>query len=601
MGGLCAVLGEPGDPALAERLDRMLARSPYRGESVRHLEGGLAVGVQSLGWDASLHSSGNWLVAFHGWIGNWHELAPAHGLDLPDDASNALRTAIAYETLGDDLFAGLRGEFALLLVDRHRSELLAVRDVVGTRPVFHTVADGRRYLASEIRQVLAGSDAPARIDEGTVLDRLLQLHRVVDNTFYRGVRRTLPATVRRFALLNTGPGECSPYWRPPVHHAVWGTVEDAAAELRTRLERAVRRALPGQPFGVTLSGGVDGTAVWALAIAVEPGVPTLGRPVSLVFPGRSYDESDLIRASLEGFGADGLLIDADGELVDHLNSATELVDGLIGGWIHQTATLFKAVADDGRRVLLASDGGDEWLTGSADYLEDLASSGRLLRLASEIRRVAPRAADTGRLLWRRAAKPLVRRILSLDRRRSCFPSWLGRSWRAEARARLTEPDHPFDEAEPSSARSARLYYLRLWQSGSITEVDEQCAARFGIEQRYPLMDTDLIEFGFITEPSLLVAGQRHKHLFRRSVEELFPTTVRDRFRKSSHLELAVRSGRRAADSERPEDWRLAELGLLDVQSVDNLVRSARLKGESAYAQFYKLVELERFVASLERR
>ena len=98
-------------PEIPERLERMLARSPYRGAPERHFEGGLAIAVQTRGWDASLATVGNWTVAMHGVIGNWSELAPAHGWDFPKNASSATKLAIAYEHLGNDLFAKLRGEF----------------------------------------------------------------------------------------------------------------------------------------------------------------------------------------------------------------------------------------------------------------------------------------------------------------------------------------------------------------------------------------------------------------------------------------------------------------------------------------------------------
>ena len=75
MGAILAILGEAGDPDLAERLQRMIARSPCRGKPEFLIEGPLAIGIQSMGWDASLTDDGNWLVAFHGYIGNWTELA----------------------------------------------------------------------------------------------------------------------------------------------------------------------------------------------------------------------------------------------------------------------------------------------------------------------------------------------------------------------------------------------------------------------------------------------------------------------------------------------------------------------------------------------
>ena len=146
MGAILAILGEAGDPELGGRLQRMIECSPYRGEPEFLIEGPLAIGIQSMGWDASLHLGGNWLVAFHGYIGNWGELAPLHGWNFPEDANNAHKIAIAYEVLGNALFSKLRGEWAVMILDRRRGELLAARDVVGCRPMFRSENGGLHAL-----------------------------------------------------------------------------------------------------------------------------------------------------------------------------------------------------------------------------------------------------------------------------------------------------------------------------------------------------------------------------------------------------------------------------------------------------------------------
>ena len=45
MGAILAILGEAGDPELTEGLQRMLARSPYRGEPEFLVEGPLTIGL----------------------------------------------------------------------------------------------------------------------------------------------------------------------------------------------------------------------------------------------------------------------------------------------------------------------------------------------------------------------------------------------------------------------------------------------------------------------------------------------------------------------------------------------------------------------------
>ena len=196
MGAIVAILGEAGDPELAERLQRMLARSPYRGESQFLVEGPLAIGIQSMGWDASLHSAGNRLVAFHGYIGNWDELAAERGWRFPEHASNARKIAVAYEDLGDRLFARLRGEWAILIWNRRERVVLAARDVVGCRPLFLHQHNERVFFATEIRQALAGSQASPRLNPRAPADYLLFRFPENGRTFFEDVR-ILPGGVAR--------------------------------------------------------------------------------------------------------------------------------------------------------------------------------------------------------------------------------------------------------------------------------------------------------------------------------------------------------------------------------------------------------------------
>ena len=149
MGAILAVFGEAGDPELPERLEKMIAVSPYRGTAERILAPGAAMAIQTLGWDASIARVGNLIVAFHGFIGNWDELAPALGLRFEDGTSNAQRLGIAFESAGERLFARLRGEFAALILDRRSGLVTAARDGYGVRPLFVHRHGNRTNLPSE--------------------------------------------------------------------------------------------------------------------------------------------------------------------------------------------------------------------------------------------------------------------------------------------------------------------------------------------------------------------------------------------------------------------------------------------------------------------
>jgi asparagine synthase (glutamine-hydrolysing) len=606
MGAICAVLGEPGDPELAERLDRMLARSPYRGEAQRHIEGGLAIGIQTLGWDASLHSAGNWLVAFHGYIGNWDELAPAHSLDLPADADNAHRIVIAYEALGDDLFVKLRGEFALLILDRRRHELVAVRDILGSRPLFTTHSSGRTYLASEIRQILSGAELSPRLNLDIMLDHLIRHPRPTVATLYQDVSRILPAEVHKASIPGTCPFTRRPYWTPPHEgHNPVETVGEAAEQLREILMRAVSRSLPNRPFTATLTGGVDSNAVWAVIREMArygDRRAQSGRPISLVFPGDGYDESDVIRASLDGHGMDGIVIDASGRAVlDSIINGARSIDAPLGWALDEYQVASEASVHDGRHIMLTGYGGDEWLWMDTRYLFDLLRHGHGVRFVSEILRLGSTTRRRAGLLWSGAIRPTLGTVSRMVGRAPQPPRWIRPEWRKEARLRLRSQHGARDAGPAARAREIRLYFLDLWRGGSFGELDEQASAFFGVEDRSPLNDLDVIEFGFGTRQRLFTSGHRYKHLFRLAVDDLIPQTVRDSFSKAGFTTERFSAGRELGESEDFSVWVLVESGLLDAQEVDRLVHTAKLGHESLYERILYLVECEYFARYLSER
>jgi asparagine synthase (glutamine-hydrolysing) len=574
MGGICAILGEPGDPELGERLGRMLDRSPYRGEIERHLEDGLAIGIQTMGWDASLHSAGNWLVAFHGYIGNWNELAPAQGLDLPADATNAHRIAIAYEALGDGLFARLRGEFALLILDRHRRELVAVRDLVGCRPLFHHLAEERLFVASEVRQMLAGSGATPELDHSTMVRHLLIQPPVGALTFHRGLHKVLPPSVVRFSVVDPSrPSEGSIYWHPPAASKESVDIDDAARRLRQVLARAVKRATPDRPFAVALGGGLDSGSIWALIADQQRAgdeAALRGRPYSLCFPGLWCDETDLIRAILEATEADGELIDASAiSAFDSYAALATALDQPFGATMYDVTVLCNAALESDRRVLLTGLGGDEWLGGTYNYLLDELRRGRISTVLRDARTLeVPSGTNRFWHILTHGFSPGWGILGWLGQRAK--PPWLAPSWWPPKRA-TAGVDHKAQRRGATRSQQALLGMLSYHQHAFVLGGLEHCAATFGTEVRNPLMDQDLIELSMALPGRALIAGSQKKQLLRTAIQGLLPTQVLEHPKTPPRDEIMARDWPEFVAAASGTPWNLIEEGILDAQGLDKIL------------------------------
>ncbi len=371
VGGILAVLG-PGDKAMREdALAGMAARAPHRGALTLVADEDLGVGVQCLSWDASLASSGDWVAACHGYIGNWDELECTRGADGTD----AEKLLAAYGQMGDRLLPRLRGEFSVLLINRASMRLVAFRDVLGCRPLFLRASGERLFLASEVRQTLAPDSAPARIEPDVLLWYFANLEFPRRETLCRGVYRVLPA--HRLEASLRSPANTlreTPYWSPPEEDRRDDFDERALAlELRARFERAVARGVPkGLPFSVALSGGLDSTILWGLIAArgrAGDPVGLAGRPISLVYPGLACDERPLIELMGAATKAKPILIDASRLRMDvEMERLVPRLGMLAPPTTYQLGPIFEAARNDGRCVLLTGLGPDEWLHGSTRFL-----------------------------------------------------------------------------------------------------------------------------------------------------------------------------------------------------------------------------------------
>jgi asparagine synthase (glutamine-hydrolysing) len=207
-----------------------------------------------------------------------------------------------YEEQGPRFVDGLRGMFALALWDSHQRRLVLARDRFGIKPLYYRIAGPTLSFASELKALLGQPDFERQVDFDA-LEAFLAFNSIpAPLTIFSGVHK-LPA-----GHLLTWEGsepQVERYARPrPVAAADVRAEgdEELAAELRERLRDSVRAHLVADvPVGVLLSGGVDSSALTALAASESSErVSTF----SIGFEESSFDELSAARLVAERYGTD---------------------------------------------------------------------------------------------------------------------------------------------------------------------------------------------------------------------------------------------------------------------------------------------------------
>jgi asparagine synthase (glutamine-hydrolysing) len=211
------------------------------------------------------HSDGsNVVVCFGGEIYNYRHLRAmllASGRQFRT-ASDTEVVGHAYLEWGTDAFRRLRGMFAVALYDERTGSLILCRDQLGIKPLYFRATPSSVVFGSELRGLFAGGQQ-MQIDLEGVCELLgLWPYRSPQSGILRGVEELQPG-----AFMVVGPEGRSTfrYWEL-VQRDHLESLQATVERVRSLLDMSVREQLVSDvPLTVLLSGGIDSSAVTALA------------------------------------------------------------------------------------------------------------------------------------------------------------------------------------------------------------------------------------------------------------------------------------------------------------------------------------------------
>jgi asparagine synthase (glutamine-hydrolysing) len=291
----------------------------------------------------------------------------------------------AYERWGLDSVRRFRGIFAFALWDARRRQLHLVRDPMGVKPLYWTVRGRTVYFASELRALLAAG-VDRRLDPNAVASFLWHGFVVGPQTMIENVQLLPAASTVTLAEGALRPTPAS-YWSlPPA-----GPHTTTPSSVTQTLRDTIRMQLVSDvPLGVFLSGGVDSTAVAALACETS-GADV--RTFNIGFDEPELDESRHALAVAKALGTQhASLRIGEAEFHHQLPRALEGIDQPTFDGIN-TYLVSRAVREAGMTVALAGVGGDELFGGYKSFV-DLPRAARIAPLLAPMGPVARSLTET---------------------------------------------------------------------------------------------------------------------------------------------------------------------------------------------------------------
>ena len=543
MCGIAGFLVPPGERADRAIVERMIGSLRHRGPDAvgYHVEGRIALGIARLrvidlstGDQPIANEDGSAHVVLNGEIYNYQRLreelgALGHRFTTRSDTEVIVH---GWEEFGEACPEALNGMFAFALWDRRREQLFLARDRMGEKPLYYTFADGVLVFASELRALLAFPAVRRRLDLLGVA-RYLAFDFVPDpHSILEDVHKLLPG---HSLVANGGKARIQSYWEIPFAPDETPDEEAWCAQIRTRLDEAVRLRLHSDvPVGCFLSGGIDSTSVAATAARQHRGINTF----SVGFTEPAYDERRFARLVAERYATrhEELVVSpADAAAV--VGDLGRLMDEPLSDMAFVPLYLLSRAARRSVTVALTGDGGDELFAGypsmGADWWHQrvarLPKPGRAAFrwLAEHVSGVPAPLLDFVRALEHRPEarnQPLLGG-LPPERHAALF------SREASAMLAGFDPYADIDAAVASCASAdptARLIhrYCKLYLAGQNLVNADRASMAVSLELRAPLLDHTFVEFTGRIPSRLKLRGLGSlKRLYKQALTDRLPREI----------------------------------------------------------------------------
>ena len=489
-----------------------------------------------------------------------------HSFTTRSDTEVVLR---AYLEWGEDCFERIQGMFAVGLWDSRSRKLVLARDRLGKKPLYYALTGSRVIFGSELKALLAHGAVARDIDAEAVAQYLACEYVPAPRSIFKGVRK-LPAA--HLAVLDASGFRMRRYWELPAPSAANGadganganggasvrratpSIEDASKELLSLLDAAVaRRLVADVPVGVFLSGGVDSTAIAALATRHKKPLRTF----SIGFTEASFDETPWSLLASQRLGTEHAFEKLSGTAcVDLLPEAVAALDEPFADPSFLPTMLLSRFTRKSVKVALAGDGGDELFAGYDPFLAHRPAS-LLSRLPRGLFSLLSGAA--GLLPSSSANMSFDFRVKQFLRGLDAAPSlrhqtWIGSFAPAELSRILRTPvptEVIYREVIEEAERGARLgvsrgsvdealrFYLGRYLADDILVKADRASMAASLEVRAPFLDTHLVEYAARLPWQYKLSPRRTKVILKRALRGIVPDEILKRAKKGFGIPVAA--------------------------------------------------------------
>lgn len=501
-----------------------------------------------------MHSeNGRVSIVFNGEIYNFLELKK----ELSDYTfrSNCDTEVIiaSYLKWGIDMVDHIHGMFAIALYDRETDEIFLIRDRIGKKPLFYWVDGENIVFGSELKPIMKCPGFKPEIRKQVISRYLYQQYIAAPETIFTDVYKLEAGGILRF---HHGEITKWKYWDVKKVYAEKSkdqveSYEEAKAGLKERLKKSVAsRMIADVPLGTFLSGGYDSSLITAIAQEHSD------RPVKtfcIGFDVPSYNEAEYAKEIAKHLGTDHTeLYITEKEMFDQVSSIAQYYDEPFADNSEIPSMLVSKLARKDVTVALSGDGGDEFFCGYNIY--DNVRTAQLLNAPGHmVNSIGKLPLGSGKLIDK---MPFRVKVVAGNRDHETKTQLVSSGYITSAHAFVsgipafdipmtameylkTDYNNPSNQ-QPVLYPIESLYNVKNYQiRRMLLDMDtylpddilvkmDRASMKYSLENRCPIMDTEVMEYSFRIPHSFKYHKGDKKHILKDLAYDYIPRELLER-------------------------------------------------------------------------
>lgn len=552
------------------------------------------VDLSKNGHQPMMDAAGDTVLIFNGEIYNHQELRQSldHGQFKGNSDSETI--LYGYKKWGTKIFGMLNGIFALALFDKTSNKLMVARDRFGVKPLYYSVVENNFFFSSEIKAILSGNNEFRKKLNHQALQEFIYFGYAMNGkTLYKDIHKVGPGQYLEIAIDDSRSLKIHTYYdlKNASPKNLITDEKDAISTTRELLQAAVHRQLMSDvPVGVFLSGGVDSTAITAIASEAYKGKLKTYTASFDFYQG--HDELTLARKTATLFNTDHHEMHIKG------GDIGELVETLV----HHHDEPFSDAANiplylltkhvkDQCKVILQGDGGDELFGGYNGYqilskykkyktFTTLLHFGKMLIFSDDLKAKTERFYD---ILHEKDTGIAIALLSTMETRLNNPTNVFSKNYRSHLNGNPFEYYQTLANETNYLDKTDTLFYANMktmLPEQFLEKVDKSTMAN-SVEVRVPFLDNELADFAMRLPATTKLKNGEKKYILKQALKGIVPDEVLNGPKKGFGVPYGnwLKGPLYKLFMKKVHSTYIKDLDVFDLDYIDNLMK-AHMSGKA---------------------